>query len=221
MIPDIGVLWPQLGARGHEVGTVDQHPVVGVGQVRGRRHQQGHVGSACARGGPDEERHTVVAGIAAHPEGVDAARKILWQRRLDGGLPAGVVLVVVMEVDGVVVRWIVGPPVSRPVPCGSGDPTGRQLVQHERSDGPFAGRHCATGHVGAEIPASGGLAALQHRSRDAAVESFAAAAGSQPQLIGSEPLQLGAVRTQGCRCSYAMIGVQDPTRRQITSWICR
>ena len=92
-----------------EIGAFEQHPVIGVGNIGGGRHQQCDIGRACAARRTHEERHAVLARIATHPEGVDPARQVLRQRRLNRGLPPGVVQIVVMEMDGVEVFPIVDP----------------------------------------------------------------------------------------------------------------
>ena len=126
--------------------------VVGIGDIGAGRGEKGDF-RAASRGGmarrADEERQVVLAGrlLVACPgadmQGVGAALEVVGYVEGDRGLPAGVVEVVVVEVDGAV---LLGPPcpvvlLAGPVPAlhGAGRQVDQQAVAAGRADVDGAG----------------------------------------------------------------------------------
>src|SRR5271167_654783 len=86
---------------GGEFGQVAviAHMLVGIGHVARRRNQEQRIAAGGAAFGPDEERDALHLLAVGKPGGVDAALQVLRNLENEIGLPAGVIEIVVVEMD--------------------------------------------------------------------------------------------------------------------------
>ncbi len=212
MLTHVLVLGAEARAGAHEVGSFEQHPVVGVRHVRRRGHEQGDVVCGPPFSRPHEERNPILAGVATDPKGVDAAREIGGESQLRCRIPPCVVEIVVVEVNGVPLGWIVGPPLVRPVPSGSRDRAGRELMQDQW---PIAGRWRNRGrcHVRRQIPGIGTAVDRQRRVGYTPIESAVCVVGGEADLT-----QPKGGRREGAPSGQRGRGEEVPAGRPRGEW---
>ena len=153
----VGVGAPGLVLRhqGRAPGRV-VHPfgpgVVAVDGVGVGRHQHRDLRGGLAFGRHDEERDVLLGGTGLQQQRVGIRLQALGQGHRMGGGPAAVVEVVVVEVDGAVVRGGMAEAVFLPRPAGAAHRTGGGVDQHAMVPVRPGVDHPLGVHVQREVP---------------------------------------------------------------------
>ncbi len=167
------VLRSEAGTGCDEVQSLDEHAVIGVGEVGGRGHEQRHVVCRSARGWAHEEGNPVLARLVREMHRVDPARQVLGQPKGGGRFPTGVVYIVLVEVDRVPLLGSVRPALLCPVPSRPGHCPSRELMQRSVAPALAGLDERAGGGTLREVPGEPGLLAGvsrrsgSHRERQA------------------------------------------------------
>ncbi len=197
----------RLGGGVARVGALAPGVAPDVGEVRVRhvghgRHQHGDPRPGRPARRTDGERQVVLVVAGLEPGGVDAARQVGRDRQLEVGLPAGVLEIVAMEVDGAVLAGSLAPIglVAREVVAGdgAGRHVRRRAVAVVAGDvGDAVGRH-----VEAEVPCADEVGAERRRARPVTSARAVSASSSR-----ARPISRGrSSRPSKCRVAPAAVG---------------